>query len=155
MSVATVKERLAVIQRQVPGVARAYAHAPGVLPPGDLPAFLNFTGPAVQDWLTLGASYGSESRTYIMRLFVAPLGQGIDGEIERKCEPFFESVRDTFASAPGFGLDAIDSQLPWVEAIFSGDQGVSVLAHGGEQFAGIESRVTIRTVTPRTYRQGD
>jgi hypothetical protein len=155
VSVSAVKERLAVIQRQVSGVARAFAHAPASLPPGDLPAFLNFTAAGTPDWSALGARYGQENRLYIMRLFVAPLGQGIDGEKERLCEPFLESVRDTFAGAPGFGLDSLDSQLPWVEAVFLGDQGVSKLIHGGDEFIGIEFRAQVKTTFQRTYRKGD
>ena len=89
MSVATVKARLAAIQATISGVNRAYAYGPASLPPGDLPAFVNFTGAGTPNLEVFGRENNRESRIYLMRLHVKPVGQGIDGEIERLVEPFW------------------------------------------------------------------
>jgi len=99
-----IRERLAMIQRTIEGVKRAYEYAPQSLPPSDLPAFVNFVGPSMENWQALGSNYDQEGRTFIMRLFVKGVQQGVDGEAEKACEPFLERVRDAFSGRPGLGL---------------------------------------------------
>lgn len=152
MSVETVKARLAQIQAGITGVKRAFSHGPGAMPPGDLPCFVNFTGPARHDFLLAGNDQDIETRTYIMRLYVRPVGQGIDGEAERLCEPFFPRVRDIFAGRPGLGLGTTGSHLAGVQrAIFLGDSGTSVLRYNGQDFIGIEFRLEVSEYVEVVY----
>ena len=170
VSVTTVKERLAQIQAGIPatddaeaiagieGVNRAYAHGPIILPPGDLPIFVNFTVPASEDWRSLGSQFDQETRTYIMRLYVRPWLQGIDGEAEELCEPFFARVRDKFASRPGLGLGSIDTQISGVEAVLLGDSGVVGMRYPvavGDMFIGIEFRLQVIENVKRKYDPGE
>lgn len=152
-TIATVKTRLAAIQGTITGVKRTYAEAPVSLPYSDLPCFVTFAGPSVHNWAILGEGEDLEERTYFMRLYVRPVGQGLDGEAEQACEPFFERVRDCFASHPGLGLGTktngplAEVQRAWLQ----GDNGVGVLPYAGEQFIGIEWRLQVRQIVPVTY----
>lgn len=152
MTVETVKPRLAQIQKTVTGVKRAYAQAPGAIPPGDLPLFLNFTGPSENNWEILGEDGDVETRMYLMRLLVRQIGQGIDGEAERLCEPFFARVRNTFAARPGLGSGTAGSHLAGVQAaVIRGDSGVSIIKHAGEEFIGIEFKLEVREYVEVVY----
>lgn len=155
MSVATVKTRLAEIGKQIEGVRRAEAEPPRQLPPGDLPFFTVFTGPATFDWRSLGADYDQATRQYILRLYVKPKAAGLDGEVERLCQPFFERVRDAFARKPALGLGAIDTQLPGVDALLLNDSGVAVLPYAGDEFIGIEWRLQVVETFQRRYDPGE
>lgn len=152
-TVTAVKERLAEIQETITGVKRAYANGPKMLPSSDLPIFVNFTGPASTDFNSLGADDGEEARTYIMRLYVAPTQQGISGEAEAACEPYFERVRDKFASRPGLGMTLeIDGPLAGIQmATFLGDNGVVVMSYAGQEYIGIEFRILVESVFGVTY----
>lgn len=144
-AIATIKTRLAEIQATITGVKRAYAQAPASLPPGDLPCFINFVGPATHDWSELGYGNGQETRLYLMRLYVKPILAGIDGEAERACEPFFELVRDKFSGRRGLGMGT-STKLPLAEiqqAILLGDNGIVVLPYAGDEFIGIEFRLQV------------
>lgn len=150
MSVVTVKTRLATIQAAITGVKRAYAQAPLSLPDSDLPCFVNFTGAATHESRVGGADVDAETRQYLMRLFIKKSGQGIDGEAERLCEPFFDLVRDTFMARPG--LEQLNSvQL----ARLLGDSGVNALVYAGEQYIGIEFRLQVMELLRVTYAEKD
>ncbi len=155
MSVANVKTRLAEIARDIEGVRRAEAEPPRQLPAGDLPFFTAFTGPATFDWRSLGADYNQATRQYILRLYVKPKGAGIDGEVERLCQPFFERVLEAFARKPALGLGVIDTQLPGVDALLLSDSGVAVLPFAGDEFIGIEWRLQVTETFERRYDPGE
>lgn len=118
---------------------------PNSIPPSDLPFFGNFTGQAAY-----GRQQGSDldivTRSYTMRLFVAELGQGIPGEIERLCEPFFESVRDKFD-----GLPRLDNLNGVRDAKILSDSGAGVLQYAGETFIGIEFKLQVIEEAQITY----
>ena len=139
MSVATVKAQLAVLQAQITDVKRAFAQGPLSLPLTDVPLFCNYTGAATHDWRILGAERDRETRLYLMRLYVCTAQDGIGGEAERRCEPFFPLVRDYFAARPSLG------RLNGVEvATLLGDSGVmNPMLYAGEQFIGIEFRLQV------------
>lgn len=150
MSVVTVKSRLARIQAAIAGVRRAYAQAPLSLPDSDLPAFVNFTGAATHESRVGGADVDAETRQYLMRLYVRKSGQGIEGEAERLCEPYFDLVRDAFMARPGL------EQLDHVQlARLLGDSGVSALSYAGEMYIGIEFRLQVMELLSVTYADGD
>jgi hypothetical protein len=151
-----IRERLAAIQRTIEGVRRAYEYAPKSLPSSDLPAFVNFVGPAMANWQALGSDYDQEGRTFVMRLFVKGAQQGVDGEAERACEPFLESVRDGFSGRPGLGLGhssgSAGRPLDGVMgAYLAGDSGISTLLFAGEEYLGIEFRLMVQQVVGVTY----
>lgn len=151
-----IRERLAMIQRTIEGVKRAYEYAPQSLPPSDLPAFVNFVGPSMENWQALGSNYDQEGRTFIMRLFVKGVQQGVDGEAEKACEPFLERVRDAFSGRPGLGLGhssgSAGRPLDGVMgAYLAGDSGISPMLYAGEEFLGTEFRLHVQQVVGVTY----
>jgi len=148
VSVATVKARLAEIQADIAGVTHAFAQGPNVINAGDMPLFINLTRAATIDWQQ-GSDLGFESRLYLMQLYVLPFGQGVPGEGERLCEPFFPLVRDTFAARP-----SLEQLLGVQETTFMGDGGVTALRYplGSDSlFWGIEFRLQVREVVNRDY----
>lgn len=150
MSVVTVKARLARIQGKIAGVRRSYAQAPLSLPDSDLPCFVNFSGAATHDSRIGGADVDAETRQYLMRLYIKQLGQGIDGEAERLCEPFFDLVRDTFMGRPG--LEQLNN-VQWARLL--GDSGAGVMAYAGTSYIGIEFRLQVMELVAVTYAAGD
>jgi hypothetical protein len=152
VSVATVKARLALIQAAISGVGRAYAQAPRKLPAADLPVFINFTGAATHDWRIVGSDTDRETRTYLMRLYVAPLPQGAPGGIEEQCEPFFERVWAAFAARPGLEHPESRAHLDGVQsATLLGDGGVIVTGYSGVMYVGIEFRLQVVELKGRSY----
>lgn len=142
-----VRNRLAEIQRSVPGVKRAYAFAPQLLPESDLPLFCTFTGPATV--VPIGETLIEETRTWFMRLYVKPVQAGYDGEAEKAVDEFLLSVRDAFLSHPLLGNGTKDSTLPFVErAAWLGDSGVQVLPYAGQNYLGAEFRLNIVSIVP-------
>ena len=152
-TVTAIKDRLAEIQEQITGVNRAYANGPKSLPGTDLPIFVNFTGPANTDLTGMGSGSGEEARTILMRLYVSAAQQGIDGEAEARCEPFFERVRDKLAARPSLGLALEDSgpMAGIMRASFLGDNGVVVMRYAGQDYIGIEFRIQIEAIFEVTY----
>ncbi len=142
-----IRQRLTEIQSNIVGVKRAYAWAPQSLADSDLPAFCTFAGPATVSQTS--ETFVEETRTWLMRLYVKPVLQGIDGEAEKAVEPFLEKVRNAFLSHPLLGNGTKDSALPFVEkAIWLGDSGIQVLSHAGQSYLGIEFRLSITTIVP-------
>lgn len=140
-----IRERLAEIQRTVNGVKRVYEYAPQSLADSDLPAFCTFAGPA--SVTAIGEDFHEETRTWLMRLYVKPVLQGIDGEAEKAVEPFLESVRDTFLAHPLLGKGVKDSVLDWMKrAVWLGDSGVQILSFAGQNYLGVEFRLNVTTI---------
>ncbi|MCL4863861.1 MAG: hypothetical protein KJZ93_30925 [Caldilineaceae bacterium] len=141
MSVATVKARLALIQKnRITGVKRSFAQGPNIINTGDMPLFINLTKPAQHNWEILGDDLDQETRLYLMRLYVLPAGNGIPGEAERLCEPFFDRVRDVFAGRPSLeGLAGVQ------QAVLLGDSGVTLMDYPVGNFAywGIEFKLQV------------
>lgn len=148
MSVATVKTRLASIQANIAGLNRAFAQAPNSINRADMPLFVNLTRQSQTDWQE-GSDLGRETRLYLMQLYVLPFGNGIPGEAERTCEPFFPLVRDTFAARPG-----LEGLLGVQQAVFLGDGGVAALRYplsSENLFWGIEFRLQVSELVERSY----
>lgn len=142
-----IRQRLAEIQRSVPGVRRAYAFAPQSLPESDLPLFCTFSGSATVT--PLGETLLEETRTWLMRLYVKPVQAGYDGEAEKAVDEYLLSVRDAFLSHPLLGNGTKDSALPFVEkAVWLGDSGIQVLPYAGQNYLGAEFRVNIVSIVP-------
>lgn len=142
-----IRQRLADIQNTIPGVKRAYVWAPQSLADSDLPVFCTFAGAATI--VSIGETLAEETRTWLMRLYVKPVLQGIDGEAEKSVEPFLASVRNVFLSHPLLGKGTKDSVLPWIEkATWLGDSGIQVLSYAGQNYLGIEFKLAITTIVP-------
>lgn len=162
-----VKTRLARIQGNIEGVIRAEANAPKGLPGTDLPMFINFTGGSSFEESGEGAdeTFGIESRTLLMRLYVAPIQSGVvDGEAEAACEPFLERVRDEFLSRSGLGLWGIvdedefdvDEDGPLETLTGSqwlGDSGPVVMRYAGQEYTGIEFRLRVGLAVSNDYKR--
>ena len=141
-----VKTKLAEIEAAITAVKKTFAQAPHSLSAADLPAFVNFTGAATHDWRAGGSEVDIETRTYLLRLYVKPVGDGMAGEGERVCEPFFAGVRDYLAARPGL------ERLTGVQlATLVGDGGVQVFQYGGLQFYGIEFRLQVTELVEVVY----
>jgi hypothetical protein len=142
-----IRQRLADIQKTITGVKRVYVWAPQSLADSDLPVFCTFAGTATVN--TLSETLAEETRTWLMRVYVKPILQGIDGEAEKLVEPFLANVRNVFLSHPLLGKGAKDSVLPWIEkATWLGDNGIQVLSYAGQNYLGVEFRLAITTIVP-------
>ncbi len=141
----SIRQRLAEIQSGITGIRRAYVWAPQTLADSDLPAFCTFAGPATVNQTS--DTFVEETRTWLMRLYVKPVLQGIDGEAEKAVEPFLEKVRNTFLSHPLLGNGSKDSALPWVKrAVWLGDGGIQVLSYAGQNYLGVEFRLAVTVI---------
>lgn len=142
-----IRQRLVDIQKTVSGVKRAYVWAPQSLADSDLPAFCTFAGPAMIT--PIAETLVEETRTWLMRLYVKPVLQGIDGEAEKDVEPYLTSVRNVFLSHPLLGKSTKDSVLNWVEkATWLGDSGIQVLGFAGQNYLGVEFRLGLTVIVP-------
>lgn len=142
-----VRQRLAEIQSGIVGVRRAYVWAPQSLADTDLPAFCTFAGPATVN--STSETFVEETRTWLMRLYIKPVLQGIDGEAEKAVEPFLERVRDAFLSHPLLGKNIRDSVLPWIrKTAWLGDSGIQVLSYAGQNYLGSEFRLNVTKIVP-------
>lgn len=136
MSVSTVRAAIAQVAGSISGVKRAFAYAPASLVATDLPVAVVFTGPAT--YLERGYGVEGETREYLLRLYVAAVQQGLSGDAESLCIPFFAAVRAAFP--PGARLGRLSGVL---EARLTGDQGVSILPFLNQPYLGIEFRVEV------------
>jgi len=92
-----------------------------------------------------------ETRTWLMRLYVKPILQGIDGEAEKAVEPYLTSVRNVFLSHPLLGKGTKDWTLNWLEkAVWLGDSGIQVLGFAGQNYLGIEFRLSLTVIVSVT-----
>lgn len=138
---ADIKASLAAIIGEVEGVKRAYAYAPASLPPGNLPAAVIMTGKAVyerQGYL----SDPNPERTFVVLLYVKLTGQGIDGEGERLCDPFFERIAAALAAHPRLELDSV------LLATLKNDSGVVKMTYSdaGESYLGASFEILVELV---------
>lgn len=157
MDLHAVKQRLALLQAGgedsdhntvtgITGVKRAYAEAPQSIPESDMPLFVNLTGPTLS-FMSLGANYYLESRQFNCRLFVATIQEGIDGEAERKVEPFIEPSMKRFLKARSLSNGNADDLIPGISAVrYLGDSGITVFTFNKQRFLGVEFRVAVDAV---------
>ncbi len=157
MNTSQIKDRLALIQAGgidpddnvvvgIEGIKKAYAEAPATLPESDLPIFCNFFGPT-RSFTNLGGTLYQEDRIYLCRLYVVSIQAGIDGEAERKVEPFIDRCMKAFIKHNSLGDGFIDQALPGIQSFeYLGDTGITVLTFAQVQFAGVEFRVGIDAI---------
>lgn len=157
MKIADIKNRLALIEgggvdsdnnpvTGIDGVKRAYAQGPASLPESDMPVFVNFTGPTLE-FTKIGWYFLREKRQFNCRLYVSPIQGGIDGEAERKVEPFIEAGMRQFLAHLSFGDGNPDDLIEEVFVFdYLGDSGVATFAYAGAQYLGVEFRVAVTAI---------
>lgn len=158
MDISAIKTRLAEIQAAISNIKRAYANAPFSIPEGDLPLFINFTGPSQNDYDIYGDGEINETRDFLMRLYVAPIEQGLSGEAEKAVEPFFPLVYAAFGARPGLSSATTGHTSPLDGVKYSfivSDGGISVLPFAGANYIGAEFKLRVQAVQSYTYAPGE
>lgn len=103
-----VLPRIALIEREilnpVSGSAIfAYDNPPLTISPAQMPCFVNFATNLLSNTLVSSddnAQEFEEVRQYQLRLYLNPVGSGIEGEQFGRLTPFFKPVFNKFASYP-------------------------------------------------------
>lgn len=126
---------------------RAFPQAPMSLPESDLPVWILFTGgatyPSPSDQSDFRLTH--ETRDFICCLYVCLVQAGIDGEAERKVEPYLDYSRNLIQSHPLLYDGNISDIVPGImRAYVVRDEGIAVLPFGSpvQKYAGL--RFTIR-----------
>lgn len=145
-TITQIKESLAAVVAGVSGIRQSLAYVPRSLPPGDLPVSVIFTGPGRFTPAVLGRANRLETRTFLVRVYVKPIAQGLDGEAEKAAEPFLRSLPAAFDGREGLIDPGSGEYLAWVQQVTNiGDQGIAVLNLGGEAYVGVELRLEVET----------
>lgn len=150
---------LAAIERSITGVAHAYDEAPDTIE-GNLPAFVNVPGQSTLTWnlnLTEDANgnelfEANETRNWMCALYVAQRGEGLEGEIIRRCYPFFDSVRDALQGNQSLG------RTPGVlKVTYQGDNGIAFerLKYQNLIYSGIVFRFQVLSRITATIAPGE
>ena len=140
MSVSATVTRLALIQKDIDGVRRAYDldDMPNALRATLLPCVVNFPGETTY----VGHGNGDivETREYLMRLYVTPAQRPIDAAKKMaKVEPFFRRFLVAFADAQQLN-DLGDVQWAWIGA----DGGAMAMQYADDWFVGVEFRLVVK-----------
>lgn len=144
MDADAILKQLAVIEREIPGVRRAYDNPPNSISMADMPMFINLPGPMNENWIDGGededATEALETREYECILIVSSTGTGVSGEAIGKVPPLLAAVRNKFASYPflkGFPIRGAQLQR---------DSGVrSDILFGGVAYFGVRFIVVVET----------
>lgn len=151
-----IKTRLALIQPAISGVEQAYAEGPKALVPANMPLFVNLLGPTQADHKALGAEANLRANTILMRLYVCPIQQGLDGEAERLVEPLIPLVWACFDARPGLGTYglSISDLVPLAGvrgAHILSDSGIRSLVYAGTPYLGVEFRLNVIQIVEVSY----
>jgi hypothetical protein len=158
LTISTVKTRLSYIQAAISGVKRAFVDAPMSLAEADLPLFCTFLGPATNDYEEFGDGEVLSARDYLMRLYVAPVQSGEDGEAEKAVETFVAPVYAAFQARPGLSSATTGHTAPLAGVMKSwiiSDNGAAVLPFAGVNFLGVEFRLRVWEVASYTLATGE
>lgn len=122
----------------VDGIESAEYRVPRSIAAADLPLALVLTGPASYSAVGALTDVDLPTRTYIVRLYVAAIAAGADGEIEALVEPFFDSVPAAIAANPRLTRTCLGARV-------IRDTGVGVLNFAGQAYLGTEFSVEVKT----------
>lgn len=126
---------------------RAYAQAPMSLPETDLPLWAVYTGSAVYPSppdQTIDR-LAHETRDFMCCMYGCIVQSGIDGEAERKVEPYLDPSRNLFQSHPLIYDGNISDRVPGImRAYLTRDDGLVVLPFGDPTVKYLGLRFTIR-----------
>ena len=134
MTVATVANRIAQIQRKIVGVRRAFDidKMPNNLRQSYLPAVINI--PAEAEYEDLSAGEVLETRQWRMMLFVTPIERPSDvAKKNALVVPFFRRFKTAFIDA-----QMLDELSGVALARLLGDDGLDALEYGDVIYAGVE-----------------
>lgn len=153
MSVPIILPALSAFQVTIPGIVIAFPQsATAPLPDSlvDLPAFVNFPGPTVNNPFVDGSDRWLETRRYRMLLFLLGYGEGIEREGEMAARPFFTLVSQKFAGIPSLG------NIPGVQRVFvTADSGLVTLRYANTPYWGIEFTLVSEYHQRRVYAKGE
>lgn len=138
VAIASVKAAIASILGGVSGIRSAVYRVPRSIAAAELPLALVLTGPATYDAAGPPTDVDLPTRTYVIRLYVAGIGAGADGEIEALVEPFLISVPAALAANPRLNRTAM-------QALVVRDDGVRVLSFQGQEYLGTQFDVEVKT----------
>ena len=126
---------------------KSYAEAPMSLSEIDLPSWIIYTGPAVYPAYpdqTIGR-LACETRDFSCQLFGCVAQAGIDGESERKVEPYIEVSRNLIQSHPLLYDGNISDIVPGImRAYLIKDDGIVALRYGNDPVPYLGLRFVIR-----------
>lgn len=164
MNIDAVKDRLALLEAGgvdsqseavigINGVQRAYAQGPASLPESDLPVMVNFVGPTLS-FQNIGGIFYLEKRQFNARLYVCPTQAGIDGEAERRVEPYIELVMRQFLKHQSLGDgEPLDLIAGIFKFSYIGDSGITVMRYAKIDYLGVEFRVSVESVIEQEAAQ--
>jgi hypothetical protein len=135
---------------------RANAQAPMSLAETDLPTWILFTGPASYPTPPDQSvdRLAKETREFYACLYVCLVQAGIDGEAERKVEPYIEYARNLVQSHPLFYDGNISDIVPGImRAYVTKDEGIAVLSYGSpvQRYAGLRFSLRVEGLNAVTY----
>jgi hypothetical protein len=138
VTVTAVKAAIVAVLDTIEGLARNEYRVPRSIARADLPLGLVMTGPATYDAVGTDTDVDLPTRIYRIRIYVAPISAGADGEIEALVEPFFGSVPAAFAADPRLGRTVLRAKI-------TRDQGVKTLPFAQQDYIGTEFDLEVRT----------
>lgn len=144
MSVATVTDALATLEKTISGINAAYSldEIPNAL--HTLPAFVNWPGAATYEAV---AGMAIETRTYRCILYVAPVQSPLEMRYKGKlAEPLLAAARNTFLGAPGLAGTAGVLAMR-----FTGDSGLVAIEDYGGAYIGAEFTIEVQENVNVTY----
>lgn len=154
MTFAAVRQRLADVEANIPGIRRAFVRRPRLIEPGDLPCFVNTPGASVYDLERFGEQMFDDVRRWTLRLYVAEVGADIEEKQEEACEVFIERVQAYLLARPGLELTSENAPRGLIyDTTFRGDSGPRRLAYVRE-YVGIEFTLDIADLKEITYADG-
>lgn len=142
MSITDAITQLQAINAAISGVATAPARPPDTLNDSALPAVIVIPGPAA--WNEHAIGLRRQDRTYIMRFFVLPVGQGVgfkDGFA--RCVSLLHTVGNTYLA--NIDLDGtVDHCSNWRDGGIRGDM---VYENPEQTYHGFEFSLTVTEKT--------
>lgn len=154
MTVAFVRERLAALQRLIPGITWVHDRIPASINDTELPCFITRVAEARYNQATFGEQAVSEDRLYYLELYVAEAQTGAEGQAEDMTIPFVDVVRDFFLARPQLQLDGSTEAV--YRAVLESDTGAVVgirypNTEGGKLYAGIRFSLRVSEYHRITY----
>lgn len=122
---------------------RANAEAPMSLADTDLPTWIIFTGAAQYFRDRSVDRLSKEVRDFHLCLYVIQSQAGLDGEAERRVEPYLDYSRNLIQQHPLFYDGVIGDIVPGIqEAYLIKDDGIVILPFNNQKYDGL--RFTVR-----------
>ena len=154
MTVDFVRARLAVLQRQIPGITWVHDRIPHAISNPELPCFVNRAADALYSPTTLGETATDEGRLYYMELYVTELQTGGEGQAEDMTTPFLDVVRDFFLARPQLQIEGSNEAV--YKAVLESDTGPAIgirypNTEAGTPYAGIRFSIRIHEIHPIAY----